>query len=463
MDMNDSTTQTMIPIAHLRDELSGQVIAPDDPLYDEARRVFTPLVDRRPAVIVRPADADDVARVVSLTRESGLELAVRSGGHSAAGHGVSEGGIVLDLSLIRSIEIDPDQQTAWLETGLTAGEATNGLAARGLAVGFGDTASVGIGGLTLGGGVGFLVRKHGLTIDDVLAADVVTADGQLVRADADQHPDLFWAIRGGGGNFGVATRIQYRLYPLQTVTGGMLVLPATAETIAGFVQAAEAAPEELSAIANVMKAPPMPFIPEAHHGDLVILAMIVHAGDPEDGERAVAPFRALAAPIADMLRVMPYPEIYPPEDEEYRPLAIGRTLFVDTVDHSVAEMIVERLQSSTAMMPVTQIRVLGGAMARVPVGATAYAHRASPIMANVAAVFATPEEEPVHEAWVNEYAADLHQGYGGAYVNFLADEGEERVRAAYPGETWDRLAAVKRQYDPTNLFRLNQNIPPAEV
>jgi FAD/FMN-containing dehydrogenase len=459
--MNDTTTQAIIPVGQLEDELSGVVITPDDPRYDEARRVFTPLVDRRPAAVARPADAEDVVRVVSLARESGLELAVRSGGHSAAGHGVSEGGLVLDLSAMRNVVVDADERTAWAETGLTAGEATSALAAHGLAVGFGDTASVGIGGLTLGGGVGFLVRKHGLTIDDVLAADVVTADGQLLRADAEHHSDLFWAIRGGGGNFGVVTRIQYRLHPVETVTGGMLVLPATPETIAGFVREAEAAPEDLSTIANVMKAPPMPFIPEEHRGELVILALLVHAGEPEEGERVLAPFRALATPIVDMLRVMRYPEIYPPEDEEYRPLAVGRTLFVDTIDRSVAELIVERLQASTALMPVTQIRVLGGAMARVPADATAFAHRASRIMANVAAVFATPEEESDQEAWATEYAAELRQGDSGAYVNFLADEGEERVRAAYPGRTWDRLAEVKRTYDPTNLFRLNQNIPPA--
>jgi FAD/FMN-containing dehydrogenase len=460
MDVH-TTTQTEIPIAELRAELHGEVIAPDDPQYDEARRVFTPLVDRRPAVIVRPVDAGEVGRVVGLARETGLELAVRSGGHSAAGHGVSEGGIVLDLSRMRAVEIDSAQRTAWAEMGLTAGEATNALAEHGLAVGFGDTASVGIGGLTLGGGVGFLVRRYGLTIDDVLAADVVTADGELLRADADRHPDLFWAIRGGGGNFGVVTRIQYRAHSLDTVTGGMLVLPATPETIAGFVHEAESAPEDLSAIANVMKAPPMPFIPESHHGELVILAMLVHVGEPADGERVLAPFRALAEPIVDMLREMRYPEIYPPEDPDFRPLAVGRTLFIETVDRSVAETILDHLRNSNALMPATQIRVLGGAMARVPAGATAYAHRASRIMANVAAVFAKREEKPAHEAWVTEFAATLRQDEAGAYVNFLADEGEERVRAAYPGETWSRLAAVKREYDPTNLFRLNQNIAPA--
>jgi FAD/FMN-containing dehydrogenase len=458
-----TTTSHAAPIAQLRAELAGQVIAPDDSGYDDARAVFSPLYDRRPALIARPAGSGDVGRVVSIARENGLELAVRSGGHSAAGHSVSEEGIVLDLSLFKRLEIDPDGRTAWAEGGLTAGEVTTALAEHGLAVGFGDTGSVGIGGLTLGGGVGYLVRKHGLTIDHLLAAEIVTADGRLLRTDADEHPDLFWAIRGGGGNFGVVTRFQFRLHPLAEVTGGMLVLPATPETVASFMAAAEEAPEELSSIANVMPAPPMPFVPAEHHGELVILAMLVHAGRPEDGEQALAPFRALAPPIADLLRRMPYPEISPPDDPDYRPLAVGRTLFVDSIDRGVAETILDRLRVSRAQMPVAQLRMLGGAMARVPVEATAFAHRTSRIMVNVAAIFATPEEEPIHDAWAVETAAELRQNDAGAYVNFLGDEGRERVRAAYPGSTWRRLAAIKQRYDPANLFRVNHNIPPAEL
>ncbi len=454
-------SQPNISIAQLRAELAGQVIGADDVGYDEAREVFVPNVDRRPAVIVRPADASEVAYIVSLARESGLELAVRSGGHSSAGHGVSEGGIVLDLSLMKALEIDPDRRVAWAESGLTAGEVTSALGAHGLAVGFGDTGSVGIGGLTLGGGVGYLVRKHGLTIDDLLAADIVTADGRLLRADAEHHSDLFWAIRGGGGNFGVAARFQYRLHSVDTVTSGMLILPATPQVIASFIAAAEAAPEELSTIATVMPAPPMPFVPDEHRGRLVVMATLVHAGPTEAGERAVAPFRALATPIVDMLRPMSYPELYPPENGAYRPRATARTLFLDTVDRGVAERILEHLRASTAQMAVAQLRVLGGAMARVPAEATAFAHRTSRLMLNVAAVYATPDEAPVHEAWVTKAAAALRQADAGAYVNFLADEGEQRIRAAYPGRTWDRLAAIKLQYDPTNLFRLNQNIPPA--
>ncbi len=437
------------------------MIAPGDAGYDAARTVFYGGNDRRPAVIIRVADAVDVARVISLARETGLELAIRSGGHSNAGHSVTEGGIVLDLSGMRELQIDAERRTAWAEPGLTAGEYTAAAATYGLVTGFGDTASVGIGGLTLGGGVGYLVRKHGLTIDDLLAADVVTADGELLHTDAESYPDLFWAIRGGGGNFGVATRFRFRLHEMSTFVGGLLILPATPEVIASFIAAADAAPEELSIIASIMPAPPMPFLPPEQHGKLVVFAMLAYAGAVEDGMRAIAPFRALAAPVADMVRPMPYLEMYPPEQEGFHPLAIGRTMFIDRVDRGVAETIVDYLQSSDAAMRVAQLRVLGGAMARVPVDATAFAHRKRRIMANVASFYTGPEDQPVRQAWVESFAAALRQGDSGAYVNFLSDEGEARVREAYPGPTWDRLAAIKAHYDPANLFRLNQNIPPA--
>src|SRR5688572_17426924 len=308
-------------ISELRTLFNGQVIAPGDPGYDEARTVFYGGIDRHPAAIVRVRDAGDVARVVNIARETGLELAIRSGGHSIAGHCVSDGGIVLDLSDMRDLQIDVEGRSAWAEAGLTAGEYTTAAGGYGLATGFGDTGSVGIGGLTLGGGVGYLVRKYGLTIDDLLAAEVVAADGQLLRVDAETHPDLFWAIRGGGGNFGVATRFKFRLHELDSVVGGMLVLPATPDTIASFIAEAEAAPEEISTIANVMTAPPMPFLPEEVHGKLIIMAIMVYAGEAEVGERALAPFRALATPLADMLKPMRYPEIYPPEEGAYHPIA----------------------------------------------------------------------------------------------------------------------------------------------
>ena len=454
--------QSLFSIAQLRTELAGPVLGPGDPGYDEARRVVLTAVDRHPAAIVRPVDSGEVARVISTARENGLELAVRGGGHSAAGYGTSEGGIVLDLTMLARLAIDADVRIARAAGGLTSGQVTAAAAQYGLAAGFGDTPSVGIGGLTLGGGAGFLVRKHGLTIDHLLAAEIVTTDGRVLEVDADRCPDLFWAIRGGGGNFGVVTRFDYRLHPVDMVTGGMLALPATPETLAGFVAEAEAAPEELSTIANVLLAPPLPFVPPELVGKPLLLALLVHAGRLEDGEQAVAPFRALAPPVADFVRAMPFAEMFTAEAQNGPPRSVVRTFFSDSIDEATAGELLDRLQTSTAQLPAAQIRVLGGAMARIPPEATAFAHRQRRLMVNVAAVYASPEEDLIHRAWAEDARAALRRGDAGAYVNFLGDEGEERVRDAYPGATWDRLAEIKRRYDPENVFRLNQNVPPAK-
>jgi FAD/FMN-containing dehydrogenase len=451
----------MLSTPRLAPDLKGQVLTPKDPAYDEARTVVAAHIDRRPALIARVAGPDDIARVIAHAGETGSELAVRSGGHSPAGHGVSDGGIVIDLSALRSFELDAAGRTAWAGAGLTAGAFTVAAGRHGLATGFGDTGSVGIGGITLAGGIGFLLRKHGLTIDNLLAAEIVTADGRLRRVDAETEPELFWALRGGGGNFGVVTRLKYRLHPVDTVFGGLLVLPATPEAIAGFVAEAEAAPDELSTIANVMPAPPLPFVPEELHGGLVVMAKMVYAGDVEAGQRAVAPFRALAEPVADLLRPMTYPEVYSAE-ERYRLAAVARTMFAGNVGSRQADTILERIGQSSATIAVCEMRVLGGAMARVPAEVTAFAHRQSRMMINVAAIYdPSTSERSEHAAWVRGLSAELDDGDPGAYAGLLADEGEQRVRAAYPGATWERLTAVKAIYDPDNVFRLNQNIPPA--
>lgn len=459
--MSTSTANGNLSVTDLRSQFAGRLLGPDDDAYDDARVVALGGVESRPAVIVRAAVDADVVRTIALARETGVPLAVRSGGHSGAGHSTVDGGIVLDLRDMTALEIDVAGRTAWAESGLSAGEFTEAAAADGLAVGFGDTGSVGLGGLTLGGGVGYLARKHGLTIDNLLAADVVTADGQVRRVDEGSHPDLFWAIRGGGGNYGVATRFHFRLHEVDQVVGGMLILPATAETVAGFVAAAEAAPEELTTIANVMNCPPMPFVTEEHHGSLVITALVCWAGDAAAGQAAMAPFIGLAEPLANLVQLMPYPGMYPPEDPDYHPTAVSKTMFVESIGHDEASLLVEALQSSDATLRVAQLRVLGGAVARVPADATAYAHRGKRIMVNVAAFFDGPDDRLVRAAWVDGLVAALHQDDDAAYVNFLMDEGPERVRAAYPGATWDRLAAVKSAYDPENLFSRNQNVPPA--
>jgi FAD/FMN-containing dehydrogenase len=448
-------------IAKLRTDITGRVIVPDDPDYEASRRVFMGDIDGHPGVIVRVADALDVSRAVTAARDSGVELAVRSGGHSAVGHSTTTGGIVVDLRDMHALEIDESSRTAWAETGLSAGEYTNAAGDHGLATGFGDTASVGIGGITLGGGIGFLVRAHGMTIDNLLGAEIVTADGDVRTVDQDHEPDLFWAIRGGGGNFGVATRFLFRLHPLEQIVGGLLFLPATPENLDRFLEEAQAAPDEVSTIANVMPAPPMPFLPEERHGQLIIMAFIVHAGGGDAGEEAVAPFRAIAEPIADMVGPKPYAEIYLPEDPDYRPIAVGRTSLVDTVDHDATATILTRLEESRPRMRVAQIRALGGAMGRVPNDATAFAHRDKRFLLTVASLYEQPEDRPEQVAWVDGLMTELREGEPrAAYVGFLGDDGDARIREAYPSPTWERLAAIKGRYDPTNLFRRNQNVPP---
>ncbi len=448
-------------IADLAARMPGRVVRPGDGSYDTARAGFYGMFDTRPAAIVRVADAAEVAEVIALARAQRLPLAVRSGGHSNAGHNGVDGGLVVDLGRMKAIEIDDTARTAWAEPGITAAAFTTAAAKHGLAVGFGDAGSVGLGGLTLGGGVGYLARTFGLTIDALLAADIVTADGQHRTVDGTHEPDLYWAIRGGGGNFGVVTRFKFRLQPLKDIYGGMLILPATAETIAGFVDLAWNAPEDLSAIANVMPCPPMPMVPADMHGKLVVFAMLVFAGDARRGDAAVAPFRALATPVADLTKAMTLPEVYPPEDASYHPTAVFRTQFADRIDKATAETIMRYLTASDASVRVIQLRALGGAVARVAEDATPYAHRASRIMVNVAAFYDSAESKRARQKWVDEFADAILQSDKGAYVNFLCEEGAARVRAAYPAPVWQRLTEVKRRYDPDNLFRVNQNIPPA--
>jgi hypothetical protein len=449
-----------LPTDALRSALSCRVVTPSDSDYDRMRAVMMGGMDRRPAAIVRPVTVEDVAGTIAFARQHDAELAVRSGGHSASGHSTTDGGIVIDLREMKALDVDVVGRTAWAQAGLTAGEVTQALAEHGLAVGFGDTGSVGIGGITLGGGVGFLVRKFGLTIDSLLAAEIVTAAGRVIETDATNHPDLFWALRGGGGNFGVVTRFKFQLRELPNFYGGMLILPATPEVVAGFIAEAQAAPEEFSAIANVMPAPPMPFLPAELHGRMIVMGLLAYAGDVAKGKEVVDRFRALAEPLADMVKPMPYGGMFGPEDPDYRPTALARTLYLQNFGKDHARTALDALAASDAPLRAVQLRVLGGAVARVRPDATAYAHRTQPIMAVVVSFYVGSEDKPVREAWVRDLSTALGP-VPGAYVNFLGDEGEDRIRAAYPGATWDRLARVKAQYDPDNVFRLNQNIPPA--
>ncbi len=446
----------------LREELACEMVRPGDLTYDQARQVRQALADRYPLAIVRARTAAEVARVVSFAREHQLPLAVRSGGHSLSGKGMADGAIVIDLSAMNELSIDPGSGIAQAGPGVTSGQLAQLAQESGLALSTGDVSSVGLGGLTLGGGIGYLVRKYGLTIDHLISAQVVTADGQVIEASAEEHPDLFWALRGGGGNFGIVTRFRYRLQPAGIVVGGALVLPATKEVLRGYIEYASQAPDELTTISALTHLPPAPFIPEAEQGKLAFAILLVALGEREQAERLVEPLRRLARPIADATGPMPYPAIYQfSEEATHRSFMSTRSMFARTVPDAALEAMIEHTAQAASFMHMLQVRVLGGAMARVPVGATAFAHRDKPFMVSVLNEWHDPAETAAQTDWT-ETAWQALRGYGsGVYVNFLEDEGEGRIHEAYPPETYARLAAVKRQYDPTNLFRLNQNIGPA--
>lgn len=446
-------------ITMLASALKGRVVVPHDADYDAVRTLVPGNYDYRPAAVIRVASAADVASVINFARATNLKLSVRGGGHS--GHGGTDGGLTVDLRGLAGIEIDAEARTVWAGGGLTAGEVTRAVEQHGLIVGFGDTATVGIGGLTAGGGIGYLARKHGLTIDSLLAVEIVTSDGDILIADADHHAELFWAVRGGGGNFGVITRFKYRLHPLPDFTGGPLVLPATAEVVAKFVARAEAAPRELTAITYVMTAPPVPFLPEALHGQVVYMCMMAYAGPAADAERALAPFRAIATPYADLVGPAPYSSLYMPEDPDFRPAFSVRQRFVDRFALDEARTMIEMVEQSDAMFRFGEIRVLGGAVADVAGDATAFAHRTAGIMTAFIAVSGSAEEAARHDLWAQRGIEALAQGDDRVYVNFLTSDWRDRIRSAYPAATWERLQRIKRRYDPENVFRGNANIPPA--
>ncbi len=453
---------TPLDIADFAAGLVGTILRPGDEAYDTARLVHNRAVDRHPSLIVKAASAADVARTVVFARDSGLELAVRGGSHSLAGFGTSEGGVVLDLSAMKGLHIDPERRLAWAQAGLTAGEYTAAAGEHGLATPFGDTGSVGLSGLTLGGGIGWLVRKHGLAIDALVSVEIVTADGRIIMASEHEHPDLFWAVRGGGGNFGVVTRFQFCLYPVGMIFGGALFMPPTREVLRSLGPIAASAPEGLSTISFLMAAPPAPFIPAELHGQLTLAIMFVFDGDAEAGQAAIEPFRQVATPMAEMVMPMPYPGIYQMlKDAENPAPAAHRSLFLDVLDDAAIDAILEHTAAATSPATMTQIRILGGAMARVPAGATAFAHRDAGVMIIIIALYEDPAEAPIHQAFTQAYYEALRPRATGVYANFLEDEGEARVHEAYPELTYRRLAQVKRDYDPDNLFRLNQNIRPA--
>jgi len=440
--------------------LRGTLVRPSDAAFEEVRQVWNLAHQGTPLAIVRAADAGDVATAVQFAQSNDIEIAVRSGGHSLAGHSTGDGVLVIDMRDLRGLHIDPARRMAWAGAGLTAGEYTAAAAAHGLATPFGDTGSVGIAGLTLGGGIGWLARKHGLAIDALVEAEVVTANGEVVTASETEHPDLFWALRGGGGNFGIVTRFTYRLHPVEQILGGALFLPPTRDVLRSLVPIAASAPEELTTIAFLMPVPAVPFVEEEHHGKPSLVLMFVFAGEPGAGQAAIAPFRAVATPFGEAAMPMPYPGIYEftAEASASHP-STTRSLFMDALDDESVDTIVDSL----AVAPVgsmVQIRVLGGAMSRVAADATAFAHRGAPVLVAVINAFLDPDGVEAATAWNRSLFAALEPKATGVYANFLEDEGEARIRLAYPDGTHDRLAAVKRRYDPANVFHRNQNIRP---
>lgn len=454
-----SDTATEI-LRRLRSTIAGPVLAPADPDYEAARRSLFAMFDGRPLAVVQPASAADVAHALRVARDHGLPVAVKSGGHSPAGHSTIDGGLLIDLSRMRSLDVDAAEGTAWGGAGLTAREFSVGVAEHGLAVGFGDTGTVGISGITLCGGVGFLHRKLGLTVDSVLAMEVVTASGEIVEASSASHPELFWALRGGGGNFGVVTRIRYRPHPVDPVHGGFIIFPATPDRVVRLVEVLQEAPDDVSGMVNVAAAPPAPFIPAEYHGRLIAMAAFIHAGEPDAGERFARGIRALGAPIIDTIRPMRYSELFEQPEPPMRAGTTSHSTFREAVDLAAAEAVLEALARGEAPLRVVQFRVLGGEVARVPSGATAVPWREHGILAVVNTSFEDVAALPEHVPWGARIADALREA-DGRYIGFMGDEGEAGARSAFPAETLARLAAVKATYDPENVFRSTQNIPPA--
>ena len=444
--------------------LRGALIAPEDPAYDEARAVWNAMIDRRPALIARCAEVADVVAAVGFARDKGLALAVRGGGHNIAGTSVCDGGLVVDLSQMNRVAVDPQARRARVEGGALLGDLDRATQAHGLAVPAGVVSSTGVAGLTLGGGFGWLSRKHGLAADNLLSVELVTAEGAVLRASAEENPELFWGLRGGSGNFGVATAFEFRLHPLgPEVFFGPTVyrLEDAAEVLAHYRTFAAQAPRDCCVWADLMTAPPLPFLPEAHHGTKVLTLMQFYAGDPEDGEEVLAPLRGFGRPIGDAAGPLPYTTAQGLLDETY---AKGlRNYWASRNLDALSDATIDALVTLAAGFPTPQSDILisqvGGAINDIATDATAYPHRDVAFVASPGARWADPADDTACMAWIGACREALAaQAEGGAYVNFIAERAG-REREAY-GANYARLAELKARYDPANLFRLNQNVVP---
>ena len=455
-------------IRELENGLAGSVVGPGDPSYETARRVWNHTIDKWPALVVRAASTDDVARTVRFARSEGRPIAVRGGGHSVAGFSTCDDGIVLDLSQLNDVALDAQSQRTFAGGGTRWKDFDAATQQHGLATTGGLVSSTGIGGLTLGGGFGHLVRKYGLTCDNLLSAEVVTADGTVVHASESQNPELFWALRGGGGNFGVVTRFELDLHPVgPIVLGGPIFYPGdqAIDVMTGWRDRLDNMPDELSTLVNLTTAPPAPFIPEEWHNRKVAVIVACWAGDPADGEAFVKPLRSLGTPISDLLGPMPYLDLQQFVDPVWEAGAgnFYTSAFLDRLPDEAIRTLADFHRSSADLPVLAELHVhhFGGAVARVPAGSTAFTDRSSPFLFNGAARTSDPADLPHHVAWArtarNAMAA---YGSGGMYVNFTSEGADGIRRASYPPEIYARLQAVKDQYDPFNVFRFNINVTP---
>jgi hypothetical protein len=458
--LGDATVQ------ELRESILGELITPADPSYDETRVVWNAMIDRRPALIVRCAGVADVIAAVQFARSQELEIAVRGGGHSLPGFSTSDGGIVIDLSAMKGIRVDPDAERVVAQGGVTWRELDHETQAFGLALTGGLISTTGIAGFTLGGGIGWLMRKYGLTCDNLEAVDLVTADGRLVRASEHENPELYWGLRGGGGNFGIVTSFEFRIHRVgPTVLAGPIFFPGDQATqiLRGYREYTADLPDEMTTLVNLTTAPPAPFLPADVHGKKIVAVIGVYAGPPDEGRRIAEPLRRLGTPITDLLGPMPYTTMQSLLDGVFS--AGARNYFKAGYLAGLSDEAIDTLVRfhGPSISPSSEIHIqhLGGAVARVPDDATAFGGRGAPYLMNVVARWTDPSTDDAQIAWARElYAAAEPSTTGGTYVNFLS-EGDDRVAAAYGPDKLERLARLKEVWDPTNAFRLNQNVKPA--
>jgi FAD/FMN-containing dehydrogenase len=453
-------------LSELAGSFGGQLVRPGDPGYDEHRKIWNGSIDRFPALIARCAGVADVIAAVRFARGIGLAVAVRGGGHSFPGLSVCDGGIVIDLSPMKGIRVDPEARTARAQAGVLLGELDRETQAFGLAASAGIVTHTGIAGLTLGGGIGWLMRKHGLTIDQLVAVDLVTADGEFVKASETENPDLFWGVRGGGGNFGIVTEFEFGLNPVgPIVLAGPVFWPMqeSPKILRFYRDWIADAPDELMTIVTHRKAPALPFVPTELHGELVVSVVCCYAGSPDDGETVVKPLKQIGSPVLDLCAPKPFlahQAMFDPSFPHgwwyyFRSCDVAELtddVIDTTVDHAM------RIKSPLTNFPIWQ---MGGAVSRVGEDETAFNGRGVGHTFNIAAATETADGFDEEREWVRSFWSALEPHHTSVYVNFLMDEGEERVRQAYGAEKYDRLKALKRRYDPDNFFRLNQNIPPS--